>query len=623
MIRTWMSVGVMVTLLASTSLVRAENEGQQSLNEASEKTLDANNLQDLSDVIALCDKAIKEGLDEGNTKFANSLLCGTLARRGMILTSVILDQERPDPRWPQIRAQALQDLERAVKLNDEQGDAHYLIGRLHTLPGGDRDRARKAAAKAVELTKPDRNAHARSLVLRANLGTDVKERQADYDEAVKLAEDDPEARRSRGLFLLLQGKPAEAVTDLDEAIKLAPKEASAYEARGLALLMQKKYDPALADLDKVIELVPESSLPHMHRGRILAEQKKLPEAIEAFTQSLKRDPDNLSALLLRARAHQLNKDTKAAREDVDAALKNRPGMTAALELRAILAATSGDLDQALADFEDLAQITPNSAELQMQIGILHAADKRPNAAIDRFTAALAIDKENFPALRSRADAYLAVGKHPEAVADYEVALKLKPEDAGVLNNLAWVLSTSPNDKVRDGKRAIELATEACKKTEYKQAHILSTLAAAYAEAGNWDEAVKWSKKAVEMTDAANRKQIEGELASYEAKKPWRELQEEKDAPRKSKDADKSKDDAPASDPTDVAKKVGDTAGTSDPDTADPGPVKDGADKKDEPAKDDPAKDDSEKESTEKEKTEPVKESDEGEPAKDPTAGEDK
>jgi hypothetical protein len=120
----------------------------------------------------------------------------------------------------------------------------------------------------------------------------------------------------------------------------------------------------------------------------------------------------------------------------------------------------------------------------------------------------------------------------------------------VLNNLAWVLATSPDDKLRDGKRSIELGTKACEVTEYKQAHILSTLAAGYAETGQWDEAVKWSKKAVEAGEGSMKEQLEKELASYQEKKPWRERQdmEEKD------EADESANDKAANESEGVAKK---------------------------------------------------------------------
>jgi hypothetical protein len=70
-----------------------------------------------------------------------------------------------------------------------------------------------------------------------------------------------------------------------------------------------------------------------------------------------------------------------------------------------------------------------------------------------------------------------------------------------------------------------LGTQACEVTEYKQAHILSTLAAGYAETGQWDEAIKWSTKAVEAGEGSVKEQLEKELASYKEKKPWRERQD--------------------------------------------------------------------------------------------------
>jgi tetratricopeptide (TPR) repeat protein len=135
------------------------------------------------------------------------------------------------------------------------------------------------------------------------------------------------------------------------------------------------------------------------------------------------------------------------------------------------------------------------------------------------------------ALRGRGDALLSVAKQKEAIADYEQVLKVEPEHSGTLNNLAWVLATSPHDKLRDGRRAIELATKACELTEYKAPHILSTLASGYAETGDFENAKKWSKKAVELgkgTDVVE--QLQKELESYEQKKPWREEQKVEEKP---------------------------------------------------------------------------------------------
>ena len=110
--------------------------------------------------------------------------------------------------------------------------------------------------------------------------------------------------------------------------------------------------------------------------------------------------------------------------------------------------------------ERLEQIAPKNPELLSQLGMLYEANKQPRKAIEKYTIALKQSPNQFLALRGRADAYLNVGKHAEAVEDYNAALKIKADDDGVLNNLAWVLATSPDDNVRDGKRSAELGTQA-------------------------------------------------------------------------------------------------------------------------------------------------------------------
>jgi tetratricopeptide (TPR) repeat protein len=269
---------------------------------------------------------------------------------------------------------------------------------------------------------------------------------------------------------------------------------------------------------------------------VYAAEKKSKEALDDIEHALKNEPDSPQrigqALLLRAQVHQQAGDAKAARADLDEALKDTPGWAPALELRAILSANDNDYSQAIEDFKQLQKVAPKSPELLGQLAMLYEANKQPRKAVAAYNDVLAVDSENFMALRGRADAYLNIGDHADAVTDYEAALKIKPQDSGVLNNLAWVLATSPDDNVRNGKRSVELGTQAAKLGDYKQAHILSTLAAGYAETGDFETARQWSQKAVDLgsDDPDVNTQLKKELASYENKKPWREKQviEEKD-----------------------------------------------------------------------------------------------
>ena len=77
---------------------------KSALDQATEKKITADSLADLNEVVRLCDQAIKKGLDEPNTEYANNLLTGTLVQRAEILTTAIMGQTPPDPRWPELRS---------------------------------------------------------------------------------------------------------------------------------------------------------------------------------------------------------------------------------------------------------------------------------------------------------------------------------------------------------------------------------------------------------------------------------------------------------------------------------------------------------------------------------------
>jgi tetratricopeptide (TPR) repeat protein len=272
------------------------------------------------------------------------------------------------------------------------------------------------------------------------------------------------------------------------------------------------------------------------RARVHERKEDLKAAVADLDQALTMEPQDLIALYMRARMHLMQDDFAAAREDLNKFLQLQPGSPQGVLLRSLVAAGEKKYHEAIADLQLLLRADPKNAELRLQLGSYLVGDQRPRKAIDVFTSVIEEDKSNWRALRARADALLSVGKHKEAITDYEAALKVNPDEEGtqgILNNLAWVLATSPMDDVRDAKRSIELGTKACELSKYEMPHILSTLAAGYAEAGDFENAQKWSSKAVELGKEKLKDQIEQlekELESYKNKKPWRELQQIEDKP---------------------------------------------------------------------------------------------
>ncbi|MFT7641589.1 MAG: tetratricopeptide (TPR) repeat protein, partial [Pirellulaceae bacterium] len=202
-----------------------------------------------------------------------------------------------------------------------------------------------------------------------------------------------------------------------------------------------------------------------------------------------------------------------------------------LVLRSMISAQEKNYAAAIADMEKVLKQDPDSIQWNLQLGGYLSSSGRPRKAVELFTVMVEKNPKSWECRRARADTLLTISEHKQAVADYEIALKEQPKHSGMLNNLAWVLATCPTDEMRNGKRAVELATAACEGTKYEAAHILSTLAAAYAETGDFKTAKKWSKKAVELGgDDEVSEQLKKELESYQNEKPWRESQKTDEKP---------------------------------------------------------------------------------------------
>jgi tetratricopeptide (TPR) repeat protein len=110
----------------------------------------------------------------------------------------------------------------------------------------------------------------------------------------------------------------------------------------------------------------------------------------------------------------------------------------------------------------------------------------------------------------------------KALASFDECLRLDPENAFACNSKAWLLATCPEDERRDGLEAIRLAKKACELTQDKVASFLDTLAAAYAEAGEFEEAVAAQRRALEIAAPQERAEFAARLKLFREKKKYRE-----------------------------------------------------------------------------------------------------
>lgn len=554
---------LLLTLLAAPA--RADNEGQADLDKATQLKVTAESLDELNDVVDHAESAIEKGLDADNKKFAEQLLVSTLVQRGQLFSAAVFNVPAQDPqrglRSMQFRQFALSDLQRATSLDSKIVDAQLLIGKLQSLPLGDESAARKALTKVVNNDDATPDQKAEAYALRSGVQKDEKDQLEDLNKAVELQPEKADYLRLRAQHLYDKEKHEEALADVEKALKLEPDHAATNELRGMVLLGMNKYDEALKSFDKASELAPEASMPYQQRGDLYRQKGDMQKALEQLSKAIELQPDSIATLLVRASVYYELKQPEKALDDIDAAIKLQPTLAQPHMMKAEILAATNHLDQAIAHLEKLLETAPNSELLLNRLGTFYLLANKPRKAIDAASKVLEKDPSDYAALRFRGDAYLNIGKHAEAVADFDKALAQKEEDESLLNNFAWVLCTSPDDNVRDGARALKLATKAAESSGYEVPHILSTLAAAYAETGDFDNAVKWSEKSVDLSQKlvdeakpeddkakleSDRDQLKKELQTYHDKKPTRERQTAEDAPdAKPEDKSAKADEKPA------------------------------------------------------------------------------
>ena len=522
-----------LALLACPLAARAENEGLDDLDKASQLKINAESLPDLNDVIDRLESALEKGLDDENREFANDLMVSTLLQRATLLSAAILDRPlqdpRRDPRWLQVRQFALTDLQRVLAIDERLWEAQLLVGRLQALPWGDPRAARRALSKVIDAAEAPADSRAQAVAVRGMLQSDKLKREADLSRAIELEPGKPDYYRVRAHYYHGEDRFAEALTDIDKALAIEPDDAASHELRGLILLGLDRLDEALATFNKAGELAPNALLPYQHRGEVYRRQGDLEKAVDQLTKALAIVPNDAATLILRSSLYYQLGDVEHALEDADKAVELQPQALVPHLLRAELLAATDRVDEAIGQLERLLPLAPDETKLVEPLAKYYLVAGRPRKAIEFYSRLIESDADNANALRLRGDSYLNIGEHAAAVADFKRALELNDDDDGLLNNFAWVLATSPDDNVRDGKRALELATKAAELSSYQVPHILSTLAAAYAENGDFENAVKWSQKSVELAEGdETREQLGKELSSYKEGKPFRERQEQEE-----------------------------------------------------------------------------------------------
>ncbi|MCE9520598.1 MAG: tetratricopeptide repeat protein [Verrucomicrobia bacterium] len=329
------------------------------------------------------------------------------------------------------------------------------------------------------------------LTLRRN--RDYQSEYSIWQDTVLKKPTSPTAHNNLGYSTFIhEGRVDEAISHYQKALELSPNYADAHNNLAVALLDKGRVDDALTHFQKALELKPVFAEAMNNLGKVLFLKGQVDEAIVHFQKAV-----------------EMKLDFALAHNNLGAACLQK-----------------GQLDKALTYGQSAIEFSPANAEAHYNFGNALFQNGQLNEAVVQYQRALEIKSDYTGAHTNLGVALLKLGRVEEALLHYELAIKISPLDLGSINNLAWILATSPHASQRNGVRSLELAQRASELTGGNHPIVLHTLAAAFAECGRFAEAVRTADQALVVANAQGNTAladvIRKERDQYQAGKPVRE-----------------------------------------------------------------------------------------------------
>jgi tetratricopeptide (TPR) repeat protein len=345
-----------------------------------------------------------------------------------------------------------------------------------------------------------------------------------YQKALEISADYAEAHNNLGAALFRKGRVDEAITHYQKALEISADYADARNNLGAALFDKGKVDEAIVHYQEALKLKPDFAEAHHNLGLAICQKGGVDAAIVQFQEALKLKPgfaeahNNLAyALLQKGRVDE-------AMTHCQQAVQIRPDLAEAHNSLGTALFQKGRVDEAITQYQQTLQIKPDYADAQLNLGNALLQKGQADEAVAHFQRALEINPNNAGIHLNLGLCFYRLGRMEEAILQYQKALKIEPASPRVQNNLAWILATCPEASLRNGGKAVELARQANELTGGNNPISLHTLAAAYAEAGRFPEAVETAQRALDLAGAQSNTRLAGqlqfEMELYQAGSPY-------------------------------------------------------------------------------------------------------
>jgi tetratricopeptide (TPR) repeat protein len=258
------------------------------------------------------------------------------------------------------------------------------------------------------------------------------------------------------------------------------------------------------------------------RGQHYAENQIHEAAIEDYTKALQYDPAMWRAIHNRGVSYASTERAREALADFNRALELNKGYANTWYNRAELYYEVGAFDKAWRDFNEAVRINPQDAAFIAGRGKSAARLGKTREALADLEQALKADRNNASLRLARADLHLFTKNYAAAVDDYQTAIKLDPQLGPAYRGLAWIMATCPDQRYRNAETAVSTAQRAMELDGDSDPRSVETLAAAFANSGQFDAAAELIKHGLGKATGDAARRMQAQYAVYKEGKPWRD-----------------------------------------------------------------------------------------------------